>query len=80
MAATLTLVSLLIAQAAGAGGAATGQPFTTEQVEMPTATGTIRGALVVPSTSDKVPIVLIIAGSGPTDRNGNSTLLPGKNN
>jgi hypothetical protein len=47
---------------------------------MPTATGTIRGALVVPPASDKVPIVLIIAGSGPTDRNGNSALLPGKNN
>src|SRR5262249_14814249 len=80
MAAMLTLVSLLITQAAGASVAATAQPFTTDQVEMPTATGTIRGALVVPSASDKVPIVLIIAGSGPTDRNGNSTLLPGKNN
>jgi len=80
MAATLTLVSLLIAQAASAVGGTTAQPFTTEQVEMPTATGTIRGALVVPSASDKVPIVLIVAGSGPTDRNGNSTLLPGKNN
>jgi hypothetical protein len=80
MIATLTLVSLLIAQAAGVARAAPTQPFSTEQVEMPTATGTIRGALVVPAASDKVPIVLIIAGSGPTDRNGNSMLLPGKNN
>ncbi|MBI3711989.1 MAG: alpha/beta fold hydrolase [Burkholderiales bacterium] len=28
----------------------------------------------------KPPVVLIIAGSGPTDRNGNSAGLPGKNN
>jgi uncharacterized protein len=80
MNATLTLLSLLIAQAAGAAGAAPAQPLSAEQVEMPTATGTIRGALVVPPASDKVPVVLIIAGSGPTDRNGNSTLLPGRNN
>jgi alpha-beta hydrolase superfamily lysophospholipase len=80
MSATLTLLSMLIAQVAGASGAAPAQPFSTEQVEMPTATGTIRGALVVPPASDKVPIVLIVAGSGPTDRNGNSALLPGKNN
>src|SRR5690606_11236335 len=26
------------------------------------------------------PVVLIIAGSGPTDRDGNSPLLPGQNN
>jgi pimeloyl-ACP methyl ester carboxylesterase len=80
MSATLMLLCLLIAQTGGAGVAAPAQPFSTEQVEMPTATGTIRGALVLPSASDKVPIVLIIAGSGPTDRNGNSTLLPGKSN
>src|SRR5262245_21486419 len=80
MTATLTLLSLLIVQASGASGATPAQPFSTEQMEMATATGTIRGTLVVPPAADKVPIVLIIAGSGPTDRNGNSTLLPGKNN
>jgi pimeloyl-ACP methyl ester carboxylesterase len=80
MAAMLTLLSLLIMQAAATAATTSAPPFSTEQVEMVTATGTIRGALVVPAAPDKVPIVLIIAGSGPTDRNGNSTLLPGKNN
>ena len=76
----LSLLSILIWQIAGAGSASPASAPVTEQVEMATSTGTIRGALVVPGGSDRVPIVLIIAGSGPTDRNGNSTLLPGKNN
>lgn len=42
--------------------------------------GTLKGTLEVPQTGKTVDAVLIIAGSGPTDRNGNSRLLPGKNN
>ena len=39
---------------------------------------TVHGSLRMPSgTSGDVPAVLLIAGSGPTDRNGNSALLPG---
>lgn len=37
-----------------------------------TSTGSLFGSLSVPIAEGKVPIVLIIAGSGPTDRNGNS--------
>ena len=37
-----------------------------------TKTGKIYGSLSVPSTGSKFPLVIIIAGSGPTDRNGNS--------
>lgn len=44
-----------------------------------TATGAIHGTLLVPSGAKAVPVVLIIAGSGPTDRDGNNPLLPGKN-
>ncbi len=36
------------------------------------ATGNIYGTLTIPGGSKKVPVVLIIAGSGPTDRNCNS--------
>ncbi|WP_111670205.1 alpha/beta hydrolase [Algoriphagus litoralis] len=43
------------------------QPITLE-----TGTGKIEGTLLRPETAEKVPIVLIIAGSGPTDRNGNN--------
>ena len=33
-----------------------------------------------PASTSPVPVVLIISGSGPTDRNGNSALLKGANN
>jgi pimeloyl-ACP methyl ester carboxylesterase len=39
-----------------------------------TAKGNIYGTLTTPPGMNKVPVVLIIPGSGPTDRNGNSTL------
>jgi esterase/lipase len=41
---------------------------------------TISGTIYTPVSPQKPPIVLIISGSGPTDRNGNSLALPGKNN
>ena len=49
-------------------------------VDLTTPTGVIHGTLSVPAGDAKVPVVLIIAGSGPTDRDGNSPLIPGKNN
>lgn len=51
-----------------------------ESIILHTNTGDISGTLLVPENANKVPVVLIIAGSGPTDHNGNSPLLPGKNN
>lgn len=36
--------------------------------------GKIYGTLLIPDGEKNYPVVLIIAGSGPTDRNGNSTL------
>jgi hypothetical protein len=44
-----------------------------------TATGSIYGTLMLPASAKVSPVVLIIAGSGPTDRDGNNPLLPGKN-
>lgn len=35
----------------------------------------LKGALTVPDTAGKMPVVLIIAGSGPTDRNGNTVSM-----
>jgi pimeloyl-ACP methyl ester carboxylesterase len=41
----------------------------------------IHSTLLLPSDTTRVmPVVLLIAGSGPTDRDGNSSMLPGKNN
>ena len=39
---------------------------------------TIFGSLILPKTKSKIPVVLIIAGSGPTDRDGNNVMM--KNN
>lgn len=48
-------------------------PYTTETpLELKTLSGAIRGTLAMPKqVSGKVPVVLIIASSGPTDRDGN---------
>ncbi|NVO21669.1 MAG: alpha/beta hydrolase [Bacteroidetes bacterium] len=43
-----------------------------EEVKLNTFTGTIYGTLQVPKTDQPVAVVMIIAGSGPTDRNGNN--------
>ena len=48
-------------------------------ISLTTATGTIFGTLTLPAASGAVPVVLIVAGSGPTDRDGNNPILPGKN-
>ncbi len=44
-------------------------------ITLRTETGKIEGTLLYPDISKKVPLVLIIAGSGPTDRNGNGPLM-----
>jgi len=51
-----------------------------ESVQLKTPTGTIYGTLLMPQTAKPVPAVLLIAGSGPTDRNGNTAMLAGQNN
>ena len=54
--------------------------FVEEAVKLETPVGNLYGTLLLPRSKRKVPVVLIIAGSGPTDRNGNSPLLKGSNN
>ena len=48
-------------------------------IELQTSSGTIYGTLLVPTNiHTKIPVALIIAGSGPTDRDGNNPVM--KNN
>lgn len=55
-------------------------PIHAEDVSIQTSTGTVYGTLLVPNaTTANMPAVVIISGSGPTDRDGNSLLLPGRN-
>lgn len=48
--------------------------FSASEIVLKTSTGDIFGTLTVPNNSKPSPIVLIVAGSGPTDRDGNSPL------
>ncbi|WP_442113038.1 alpha/beta hydrolase [Pseudomonas sp. NUPR-001] len=41
-------------------------------ISLDTGNGTLYGSLLLPRTEQPPPVVLIIPGSGPTDRNGNS--------
>ncbi len=41
-------------------------------ISLETATGELFGTLLLPKSTTPVPVVLIIAGSGPTDRDGNN--------
>ena len=54
--------------------------FVEETATLTTTTGVLHGTLDMPSGSGPFPVALIIAGSGPTDRDGNSAMLAGKNN
>ncbi|WP_255367907.1 S9 family peptidase [Psychrobacillus sp. OK032] len=49
-------------------------------VEVKVKDGIIFSQLEIPQGEGPFPLMVIIAGSGPTDRNGNSIALPGKNN
>lgn len=50
-----------------------------ESISLKTTAGNLFGTLELPAQIPPVPVALIIAGSGPTDRDGNSAGLPGKN-
>jgi len=49
-----------------------------DSISLESSTGIIRGTLLLPEKSEKVPLVIMIAGSGPTDRDGNNPMM--KNN
>jgi len=53
----------------------TDSAYTENSIMLQTATGNIYGTLTLPKTKNPVPVALIIAGSGPTDRNGNNPMM-----
>lgn len=61
-------------------GRAQGLPPIEEKVVLTTATGEIKGKLLLPEEGKLCPVVLLIAGSGPTDMDGNSSVGTIKNN
>ena len=50
-----------------------------QPISLSTGSGQINGSLRLPADGKKAPVVLILSGSGPTDRDGNSAGIPGKN-
>ena len=49
-----------------------GQNIHEEPMEIQLSNGSLNGTLAVPDTRKPCPVLLMIAGSGPTDRNGNN--------
>lgn len=47
-------------------------------ITLQTSTGEIFGTLTIPGRPERIPVALIISGSGPTDRDGNNPMM--KNN
>ena len=78
----LTFAGVAAAQGGGAADAQSpGGPGRSEAISLTTPTGLLHGTLLMPAASAaRLPVVLIHAGSGPTDRDGNSPLLAGANN
>ncbi len=51
------------------------QDFFTKEVSLKVDTLRLHGTLTIPDKGTHVPVALIIAGSGPTDRNGNNSKM-----
>ena len=49
-------------------------------VQLEVSNGQLGATLLCPDGDGPWPVVLILAGSGPTDRDGNTPIIPGKNN
>lgn len=64
--------------AASRSSAATEEPVG-EPLSVETEVGRLHGTLLVPEGEGPFPVGLIVAGSGPTDRDGNNSMVPGRN-
>jgi pimeloyl-ACP methyl ester carboxylesterase len=62
-----------------AGGIAAQAHAAETPITLDTPTGQLAGTLELPAGADKPRVALLIAGSGPTDRDGNSSMIPGRN-
>ena len=79
------LIACATTQGAGAPSTTSMRPSApmscdSDSLRVDTPAGSLQGSFLCPTTPAPWPAVLLIAGSGPTDRNGNSVGLPGQNN
>ncbi|MBS1666137.1 MAG: alpha/beta fold hydrolase [Bacteroidetes bacterium] len=68
----IAILILILTQLVNAYPASHNVPFSDTTLVLKTNTGDVFGTLSNPSDGSMVPLVLIIAGSGPTDRDGNT--------
>ncbi len=71
-------VSCLVCLFAATGTAAAALPAE-QPISLETTSGTLYGTLQLPADVKKPRVALIIAGSGPTDRDGNAPMMGGRN-
>jgi pimeloyl-ACP methyl ester carboxylesterase len=71
----LTAVSLLLFNITLMAASNRDTSYTESAIVLHTATGDIAGTLTIPNEGGKIPVALLIAGSGPTDRNGNNPMM-----
>jgi hypothetical protein len=73
----IRVIALILPVLTGLAHAATPAPAPTVILQRPisldTGSGELFGTLVLPKSDAPVPVVLMISGSGPTDRDGNNT-------
>jgi len=73
---TFNLLILLTINILVANGSIPGDTtFTETEVTLQTGSGVIYGTLTIPEKPRRMPVALIIAGSGPTDRDGNNPVM-----
>ncbi len=69
---TYILSLLLFASFSATANTTNDSNFIEKPIVLHTSTGDIYGTLTTPKKYDKIPVALLIAGSGPTDRDGNN--------
>ncbi len=72
------LLVILFLTTLRAGATGNDSVFIESKISLQTKTGQIAGILTTPEKFNHIPVALIIAGSGPTDRDGNNSFM--KNN
>ena len=71
---TSLLFALCLAFSAAMADFPVNPTFTEKEVTLHTPTGDIFGLLTITQQAQQMPLVIIVAGSGPTDHNGNSPM------
>jgi uncharacterized protein len=72
---SLFILALMISFPVCDASAVSTQAANSETVVLDTGSGELEGTLLTPAVDGPVPVVLIIAGSGPTDRDGNQPMM-----